>query len=142
VEVGHARIVFDPERPDAPGSYNSVEIRTGGDALLARLHDLCGQLARGARTECDLLRDLPAEGVGVRRFRAYLGRGVGQKVVAITTPTDGVADVEWRNTREEWEDVCRQIERQISTPGTNMFMPLYPDDVDESEADGELSVER
>ena len=97
----HATIAFSPQRDEVPGSYNMVEIRTGGNCLLRRFRDLCAELARGDRWSCDLIRELPADGLWVHAFRAYLVTAKGDEVLAIRASADlETAEVDWANTRE------------------------------------------
>ena len=134
--------MFSPHEPVVPGSFNMVEIVTGGDRLLRRLQVLCGELARGERTVCDLIRELPAEGDGVSELHAYHGKTEGQKTVTIT-PAPGdpyTAQVDWRNTADEWNDVAERIGEFLGTPAEKDVF-VYLDDNDAAN-DGTLSVER
>lgn len=141
MEAERARVFFEPERSEVPGSFSMVEIQTGGDELLKRLRELCLQLARGERVLCDLLRELPgSQENGVREFRAHLGRDETQKVLTIELTQPGTARIDWRNTADGWERVCRRIDNLLGRPGQGIGVPLCEDY--ETKTDGFLSVER
>jgi|SRR5580765_3107082 len=117
-----------------------VEIQTGGDQLLRRFRDICGELARGERSFCDFLRELPAEGRWVSAFRAHLVLGGGQKVLEVVPSVDfETAEVDWRNTKEGWQSVCGRIDLLLNDPSPGICVSLCEN---EDWTDGFLSVER
>src|SRR2546427_5750852 len=136
----HATIAFSPKRDDVPGSFNMVEIRTGGNRLLRRLRDICGEFAHAERVFCDLLRELPAEALWLREVRAHLVAARAEKVLAIVASGDlETADVDWKNTRDGWDRVCGRIDDLLGDTRPGIVMSLCEN---EDGVDGFLSVER
>jgi hypothetical protein len=137
----HARITFSAARPDIPGTFNMVEIQTGGDVLLKRLRTLCEEFSRGERVFCDMLAELPAEGIWLVTFRAYLGRMPDQRCLTLmNVGSADSAEIEWRNTAAEWARVCDQLEHLLQSTRPGLLVSLCNDRA--VPTDGFLSVER
>jgi hypothetical protein len=137
-----ATIWFSPERPDLPGSFNAIAIRTGGDESLRRLIELCRQLARGELTSCDLLRDLPADGRWVAAFRAHRGRRDDEKSVVLVTSEDlELCVVHWILSPKGWKEVRRRLQEFLAKSDDRRLV-LTMSDVEWAEHDAWLTVER
>ena len=137
-----ATISFNPERPDLAGSFNAVEIRTGGDESLRRLIELCDQLARGGLTSCDLLRDLPADGRWVAEFRAHRGRRDDEKSIVLIASEDFESCVvHWSLTPKGWREVRGKLQDLLAKPDDGGPI-LIVSDVEWAEHDAFLTVER
>jgi hypothetical protein len=135
-----ATILFSPELPDVPGSFNMVEIRTGGDAMLERLHGICLQLSRGERDLVDLLRELPAEGVWVSGFRAHrVSRREDTRFKIAASRDLETCEIDWSNTAEGWDAVSERVEDLLGDSQPGVLVALASDIAD---SDGFLSVER
>lgn len=137
----HATITYSAARPDIPGTFDMVEIQTGGDRLLRRLRAICGEFARGERSFCDMLAELPAEGVWVAAFHAHSDRTAEQNCLTISTPSGSdSAEIEWRNTVSEWARVCERIDHLLQSTRPGLLVSLCNDRA--IPTDGFLSVER